>query len=804
MLRLHTLGELRLLDETGESLGGARKELVLLAYLAFRAPAPVPRPELATLLWGEREERRARHSLRQALLELKRLVGPALEVTPETVRVEAGAVELDVMALTAEMAEGRLADAVGRAGGELLAGLEDLGSPAYRQWLEEHRADLGRQLEWALERLAADAQRRGEWSEMASWAERWTRLAPLAERPHALQMEALERDGRAAEALGCHSRLIARLQELEIAPTPEFVQLGEQIQRRGRLRPVLGPSPGSAALFSPDLVGRDEALGEVEVAWRAVRGGVSAVLVIEGEPGMGKTRVCEEFLRGLAATSEPHVVLRARGVAAPPWATARELLSDLRTAPGLSGAPDRALAELSLLVPSLRERFPALPEPEGGEPTRANALGQVLGDVAVEAPVVLFVDDAQAADAESRRLLLALAQQPPVSGLLVLLTLDRWEATSPFAPLRRAQAVRQVRLLPLDAEEVDALVASMLACPETERAELSRRLHAETGGNPFFAAEMVSTMVDEGRLAPGSDGYWHIRTVDIDSTLPLPASVREAIRRRLERLDEPARKAVVAAAGMVERFPPEALATAADASPERGVAAVEELLGRRLLRRSSSGDGSLEFSHPLVRRTALELAEAPAHPEPGAGGNALAAVGPVETARGRRRARVRRTAVSPMAVAAATALVLLGGLVRHCAGTAAAPPLWAVGLIRGSGVAGDFALDQVLQDMLATRLGRVHGLRVLSREQLYGSAEPRSSGGPTEAELTAAARALGATEILEGEVRSGTNGRLRLDLRRLDLASGRVRAAYTAEGSDVFELADRATAQIAGELHEQL
>src|SRR5687767_2078309 len=104
---LRTLGETRL--EGGNSdLSGRRKDLALLAYLAQKAPRPVPRAELADLLWEDRDEARARQSLRQALLELKRVVGAGLTTGAEQARLDPLAVGLDVREFETAIAAGRL------------------------------------------------------------------------------------------------------------------------------------------------------------------------------------------------------------------------------------------------------------------------------------------------------------------------------------------------------------------------------------------------------------------------------------------------------------------------------------------------------------------------------------------------------------------------------------------------------------------------------------------------------------------------------------------------------------------------
>jgi DNA-binding SARP family transcriptional activator len=92
---LRTLGEVRL-DGVAADMSGRRKDLTLFAYLARKAPHPVFQSELADFLWEDRDEARARQSLRQTVLELKRAVGEALTVDAEQVRLDTRAVQFDV------------------------------------------------------------------------------------------------------------------------------------------------------------------------------------------------------------------------------------------------------------------------------------------------------------------------------------------------------------------------------------------------------------------------------------------------------------------------------------------------------------------------------------------------------------------------------------------------------------------------------------------------------------------------------------------------------------------------------------
>src|SRR5689334_19316485 len=123
MLDLRTLGELRLHGALEAVLSSRRKELTLLTYLARRTPRSVTRDELAELLWGDRNASKSRQSLRQALLELKRIVGEGLEVGPESIRLRPGALLLDATSFENDLAGGRWREAVQRWNGDFLAGL---------------------------------------------------------------------------------------------------------------------------------------------------------------------------------------------------------------------------------------------------------------------------------------------------------------------------------------------------------------------------------------------------------------------------------------------------------------------------------------------------------------------------------------------------------------------------------------------------------------------------------------------------------------------------------------------------------
>jgi predicted ATPase/DNA-binding SARP family transcriptional activator len=545
---LRALGEPRALAGGVEVLSRRRKELSLLAYVAA-SRRPVTRERLATLLWGDRRDERARHSLRQTLHRLTTALPDALEVTPDRVSVAAAGLAYDASAFEADVSAGRWEDAVARWHGELLAGCDDAGGDEFQAWLAAERARLGRLHAAALQRLAESALAEGRWGDAALWAGRWADAAPRDAAAASAWIEALRLSGRAEEAAARHAEISARWTDDSVEPSPEWRALGEALAR-DRRAPTAAPSSevGSAALFGPDLVGRAAHFAALTSAWGRVRAGGSSVVLVEGEPGVGKTRLCADFAARVRGEGDAWLAVARASDArdAGAWAVLRDALAGLERAPGIGGAPDWALAETARLVPALRERFRTLAAPDGAEELLHEAICRVLADVAAESPILLHVDDSGEADPASTRLLAAVARRR-IPGVMLLL------AAYPGA-VALPGAVR-IALAPLSAAETETLVAGMLELSGDERQRLGGWIHRESEGNPSAAVELVRTLADEGRLRRAADGTWRLDSLPADgATEPVratPADARFVAREReLEQL-EAALSRAVAGAGCV-------------------------------------------------------------------------------------------------------------------------------------------------------------------------------------------------------------------------------------------------------------
>ncbi len=811
MVRLQTLGELRL-DATGERLlSSRRKELVLLTYLARRGPRPLARAHAAALLWEDRDERRGRQSLRQAILELRRLVGEGLGADADQIWLDSHSVELDAALFEREVDAGLLQEAVARWQGDFLAGAEEIGGEELRAWLEAERESLRRRLRSALGGLINRAQERGAWREGIGWAERWLSELPLDQGAHLHLLKLLHLDGRTGEALARDAAFRVQLKATGLAVSPELVQLTQALGRAEST--TQRPRAASAALLSPDLVGRGPALAELEAAWDDAQRGNGSVVVVEGELGIGKTRLCEEFARGLAGRPERAgvYVAHARQNAGPEeLAVVRQLTGALARAAGLPGTPASALAVLAGITPAIGERFSALPHGDASPESLSEAFREAVKAVAEESPSLLLVDDLPQADPASRHVLLALAEHLPARCTLVITA--RSGPDEPRLAIPSHARLRRLKIQPLTLPEVELLLGSILELPQEDRHQLAARLHQQGGGNPFYTVELVSALADEGTLAPNERGTWRLTAKG--DRLPLPTSIRDVIGRRVARLSPPARSGLEAAAILGLPFDSELLAAVAGESPASVESGLEELMLHRLIREAEA-PGRFQFAHELVRRHVYQTV-------PVARGEEISrrAVAALERRAGddptawaalaQHRARLRApgTRRRRMRAGIAAALAVVGlasaGLLRRDQGTT--PPTSTIAVLPFPVTGGaDFGyLREGIVTLLSTQLDGVGSLRSADPRAVLGvaaqlRADPpggRSAGRGDPG--AAVARRLGAGTYVRGSIVE-VGGRVLIEAtahRAGDGGQPIARATVEGPTAELFELVDKLAGQL--------
>jgi tetratricopeptide (TPR) repeat protein len=413
-------------------------------------------------------------------------------------------------------------------------------------------------------------------------------------------------------------------------PTEEPRRTGE---RRVSAADVGEPASRLALVEGP-LVGRTDLFAAVVDLYRTARQGQPRAAVLLGEAGIGKTRLATELLGWTVAQGAD--VLRARAFEAGGRLPYQPLVDALR--PRLEREPEPRqllgevwLTELSRLLPELRERDPVLPVATGDEAAaRARLLEAIarLGRaIAERAPLVLFLDDLQWADAASLDGLRYAARRWAESGTPALLLLavrsEALAADSALAEwltgLGRDLPSVQLELGALDAEDTRGLVHALRVDSGARRDEFGRWLFEETGGHPFFVMESLKSLLERGVLVPRlQDGAWVIDVVGspADGGMPrgfVPPGVRELVHARLGRLGPTAGALLAAAAVLGQGFTFEQLVRIAGTGEDEALPAMDEALRAHLVREAAGAGergaaASYVFTHDKIRDVAYEEA----------------------------------------------------------------------------------------------------------------------------------------------------------------------------------------------------
>lgn len=609
MLSLNLLGQ-PALRRAGQPVRlTIRKTWCLLVLLACQGATP--RARLAASLWPTLDEATARRNLRRELARLREAgVAELLQLADDRVALSA-AVVVDLAAFEAAVKSGDSAAALALWQGELADGLAAGEAPAFDTWLESERSRVHGLWRRALQ---AEAERAPPEQALAHWR---ALLAddPLQEQHHQAVIGLHLAAGRREEALAQYQRCRALLRdELGLAPSAQTEALVAAAREAGQRPPVAPPGPASAApvpgaaapatqaAWLPDplpFVGRDVEVAAMEAAWRA-----GHTIVIEGEGGVGKTRLALDFAAAHGACAIARCRSSDTGVPYASWTRVlRALAGSALTREGLASLPGWACDELARLVPELAAGG-ALPPPmrsdeERGRFFEACAAGwQALSADSFDA---VLLDDWHLADAASNAVMAYVVQRGAAPGTACarVIALMRPGAAAPA--LRDPGSLLHLKLQPLPAAVVFGLVQRLSGARDPAR--FAARLQSATQGNPFFLAQTLRHLAETGALTAGADGVWH--TPFDDEThdyreLPVPATVREAVLARVARLGAADGHVLEAAALAAEPFSPALLAPACAMSEIEAVLAIERAVQAGLLR--EHGSGGYAFAHDLVQQ----------------------------------------------------------------------------------------------------------------------------------------------------------------------------------------------------------
>ena len=525
MLVVRLLGGLTVTDDDVTMAAPRGRCAALLAWLALH-PGMQPRGRVAARLWPDVMDESARRSLRTALLDLRGELGPHVAGHLLGTRDEIGLgpeVRVDVRDFADAAADGRLAEAFAiGAAGELLPGLD-------HEWAYEAREEHERRLAEIVERLAIDAEQRGDPGAAVEYTRRLVALDPLCEEHARSLMRRLALTEDRAAALTVFEQHRERLRsDLRMAPSAATRALADEIRDGGGSavtasaaarvatparaeRPSL-PGPLALAAGAGPLVGREDELAELEATWDAVADGHPRLCLVTGEAGIGKSRLIAELAQVVAAAGAPVLYGACVESPRPPYGPFVDAISlDLRGLdPVAAGRRLGTVAgELSRIVPELRDRFGTAAHVSGESPAGEQmrlfgAVGDYLQHTAQPRALVV-IEDIHWAASGTLAMLAHIVRTAAGSILLVVSSRDvppdLTSALSTFlSDLGRHPAVRRIGLGGLTEPDVEALLRATAGRAALDVARTARMLHGATGGSPLFLREVVRELPADGLL----------------------------------------------------------------------------------------------------------------------------------------------------------------------------------------------------------------------------------------------------------------------------------------------------------------
>ena len=407
--------------------------------------------------------------------------------------------------------------------------------------------------------------------------------------------------------------------ELELKGLPEPVAACEVEWARLDVRTIQLPLPRAFSIaprFS--LAGRDAEFKQVTTAWKEAAVGERRAVLVAGEPGIGKTRLAAELGRVVERNGGFVLLGRCDDGLGVPYQPFVEALAHV-----VSHAPDDQLpallgpaaGELCRLVPELAQRVPGLaPTPSDPETERYLLFEAIAGWLEAQSqisPTLLVLDDLHWAAEPTLLMLRHVLGSERNLRLLVIGTYRDTEVdrTHPLgallAHLRRTEGVDRIALRGLDGEEVADLVVRASGQELNDQArELAHAVHAETGGNPFFAIEVLVSLAERGAIYQDAHGQWR-SDVSIDE-VGIPEGVKEVVGQRLSRLPDDCNAVLHGAAVAGQDFELDVITAITPEGEERVIDALEAARVAGLLDELGGTPVRYRFSHALVQQTLLD------------------------------------------------------------------------------------------------------------------------------------------------------------------------------------------------------
>ena len=365
------------------------------------------------------------------------------------------------------------------------------------------------------------------------------------------------------------------------------------------------------------MVGRERELASMLGGLEDAASGRGGLILISGEPGVGKTRMADEV--AAAADAKRMAILLGHcsehdeAVAYLPFVEILENFVDRASnADTLRVALGEQASELARLIPKLKNILPELPPPLDLPPAQArrhlfNCFFDFVARIASQRPTLMILEDLHWADDSTLSLLDHLTQRLANLPLIIIGThrdaeVDvTHELAKTLEDLLRGRSATRIRLKGLPRDEVAAMLNSLSG--KSAPAAVVAEIFAETEGNPFFVEELFRHLEEENRLY---DSAGQFRSALEIGELDAPPSVKLVVARRLARLNDLTQRMLATAAVIGRFFSFEILQASCDADADSILERVEEAeKAGVILSVAESPKVRFEFSHELIRQAVL-------------------------------------------------------------------------------------------------------------------------------------------------------------------------------------------------------
>jgi DNA-binding SARP family transcriptional activator len=563
------------------------------------------RDYLATLLWSEAGSSEAHHSLRSSLYRLRQALRPSqldelILSDGDLLGLQPGAYQCDVIEfrrLLAGSDERALSRAVEYYRGPLLQGFGLSGAPVFEEWVRGEDARLSQGCFEALERLATWAEARSDWMEAIDYVGRMLQIDPLAETAQQRLMRLYLRQGEAGSALRQYRQFEAQLeQELDLSPSQETKNLlydALQQQRSPAKITAHLSQPAPQRAYTLPLMGRDQLLHQLSDIAQDVQEGQGATVLLQGEAGIGKSRLLNELASWLISGSPPWNFLQ--GVCSP----FDDLLSHGPFLEALQNGLQEGMADL-------------LTESEDGGPDARGQFSwrvlQTFRSLTHSVPLLFAVEDLQWANSSTLNLFGFLSMRIQHLPVILVGTVQHAEAIPALQRLitlgRRRGELHLLSLTPLSREDVSALLNRKGIDTDSVNT-LAAWLHARSSGSPFLLSEILSQLQAEGILHPDEKG-WRLDTIrwlQWRTTFLLPETAHDLVAWRLTNLSLDAKRILNVLAVALQPLPVPVLCDILKNTPDSFLSLADDLIQRGLV--VEVPDAMLALPHHLLRETIL-------------------------------------------------------------------------------------------------------------------------------------------------------------------------------------------------------